>query len=102
MKARGPGENRAPLAAPFTAAALIAQQVGTIAIRDGLFLSFFPVSSLPYFMAGAALLAFPAAQLTGRVMARFGPVRVVPGLAAASALLFLVEYLLLGWAPRGA
>ena len=94
--------SRAALAAPLTAGALIAQQVGSNAIRDGLFLSFFPVASLPYFMAGAALLSFPAAQLMGRVMARFGPFRVVPGLAAASALSFLLEYGLLGWAPRAA
>ena len=36
--------------APLIAAALIAQQVGANAIRDGLLLSLFAVQSLPYFM----------------------------------------------------
>lgn len=93
---------RAQLVAPFTAGALIAQQVGSNALRDGLFLSYFPVTSLPYFMAGAALLALPAAQLSGRVLSRLGPVRVVPALFAANALLFLAEWVLLGLEPRAA
>ena len=37
----------ASAAAPLTAAALIAQQVGSHAVRDGLFLSFFPVQQVP-------------------------------------------------------
>jgi hypothetical protein len=40
-------ESKTRVAAPLTAAALIAQQVGGNAIRDGLFLSLFPVQSLP-------------------------------------------------------
>jgi hypothetical protein len=89
-------EARTAWAAPLTAAALIAQQVGANATRDGLFLSFFAVQSLPYFMAGAAVLAFFAAQASGRLLARFGPVRMVPVLLASSAVLFVVEWLLLG------
>ncbi len=87
------------LVAPLTAAALIAQQVGSNAIRDGLFLSLFPVQSLPYFMAGAAVLAIVAAQFSGRLLARLGPVRVAPALFASSAALFLVEWGLLRWQP---
>jgi ATP/ADP translocase len=86
--------------APLTAATLIAQQVGGNAMRDGLFLSLFPVQSLPYFMAGAAVLAIIASQLSGRLLARLGPVRVAPALVASNAALFLVEWLLLGWQPR--
>ena len=71
-------QRRAHVLAPLTAAALIAQQVGSNALRDGLFLSSFPVSSLPYFMAGAAVLAVPAAHASGRLLTRFGPIRVVP------------------------
>ena len=92
--------SRARVAAPLTAAALIAQQVGGNAIRDGLFLSFYPVQSLPYFMAGAAVLAILAAQASGRLLARLGPARVVPVLFASNAALFLVEWLWLGWQPR--
>ena len=63
-------EPKAQAAASLTAAALIAQQVGGNAIRDGLLLSFFPVESLPYFMAGAAVFAIAAAPLSGRLLAR--------------------------------
>jgi hypothetical protein len=95
-------EPKPELIAPLTAAALIAQQVGGNAIRDGLFLSLFPVEKLPYFMAAAAILAVAAAQLSGRLLARRGPVRVVPILIGSSAALFLAEWILLGWQPRTA
>jgi hypothetical protein len=76
--------------------------VGANAIRDGLFLTSFPVQRLPYFVGGAAVLALPAAQLSGRLMSRFGPARVVPALLAASALLFFGEYGLVASHPRAA
>jgi hypothetical protein len=88
--------------APLIAAALIAVQVGGNAIRDGLFLTLFAVESLPYFMAVAAVLAIVAAQLSGRLLSRLGPARVVPFLFASHAALFLVEWVLLGWEPRAA
>ncbi|HMF98762.1 MAG TPA: hypothetical protein VKE96_30890 [Vicinamibacterales bacterium] len=93
-------EAKPEVIAPLTAAALIAQQVGGNAIRDGLFLSLFAVQSLPYFMAGAALLAIVAAQVSGRLLTRFGPARIVPSLFATNAALFLVEWVLLGRQPR--
>ena len=86
--------------APLTAAVLIAQQVGSNAIRDGLFLSWFPVTSLPYFIAGAAVLSIPAAQSSGRFLARFSPARVVPVILGLSGVLFLAEWALLGWQPQ--
>ena len=97
MTARNPH-----LVAPVTAAALIAQQVGGNAIRDGLFLSLFTVQTLPYFMAGAAVLAIVGAQLSGRLLTRLGPTRATPAIIAASAVLFLFEWLLLGSQPRAA
>ena len=60
------------------------------------------MQTLPYFMAGAAVLAIAAAQVSGRLLARLGPARVVPVLFASSAALFLVEWLLLGPRPRAA
>ena len=85
-----------------TAAALIAQQVGANAIRDGLVLSLFPVQSLPFFMAGAAVLALFATPLSGRFLTRLGPVRVAPALFASNAALFLAEWMLLEWQPTAA
>ena len=64
----------------MTAAALIAQQVASNAVRDALFLTWYQVTSLPYFMAAAAVLAIPAAESSGRLLARFGPARVVPSI----------------------
>ena len=93
--------NRTPyLAALVTASALIMQQVGGNAIRDGLFLSFYSVQSFPYLIAGAALCALVAAPLAGRLLTRLGPARAVPRVIAAHAALFLVEWLLLGPQPR--
>ena len=93
-------ERRAHILAPVTAAALIAQQVGSNALRDGLFLSNFSVSKLPLLMGAAAVLALPAAQLSGRILTRFGPIRVVPVVLGLSAMLFFMEWTLLGWLPR--
>jgi hypothetical protein len=95
-------ESKRPVAAPLTAAALIAQQVAGNAIRDGLFLTLFTVQSLPYFMAGAAVLAIVAARISGRLLARLGPVWVVPRLFGLNAALFLVEWVLIGGQPRAA
>jgi hypothetical protein len=88
------------LAAPLTAAALIAQQVASNAVRDALFLTWFQVTTLPYFMAAAAVLAIPAAELSGRLLGRFGPARLVPFILGVSSVLFLVEWNLLGGHPR--
>jgi hypothetical protein len=93
-------EAKASVAAPLTAAALIAQQVGMNAIRDGLFLSHFPVQTLPYFIGGAAVLAVAVGRLAGPVLARVGPMRFVPALFASNAVLFLVEWLLVRSEPR--
>ena len=95
-------DRKASIVAPLTASALIAQQVGANAMRDGLFLSLFTVQSLPYFMAAAAVLAIGAAQLSGRILTRLGPSRVTPALIAVNAAFFLVEWTLLGIQPRAA
>jgi len=95
-------DRKAYLIAPVTASALIAQQVGANAMRDGLFLSLFKVQSLPYFMAAAAVLAIAAAQVSGRLLTRLGPARVAPALIAFNAAFFLVEWVLLGVQPRAA
>ena len=88
------------LIAPLTAAALIAQQVASNAVRDALFLTWFPVTSLPYAMVAAAVLAIPAAESSGRLLTRFGPARVVPFILGVSSVLFLIEWNLLGGQPR--
>ena len=81
--------------APAVAAALVAQQVASNAGRDALFLTHFDVTTLPWFTAAAAALSLPAAIGSGRLLARLGPVRVVPWLLASSGALFLLEWALL-------
>ena len=93
---------RSALLAPLTAAALIGQQVASNAVRDALFLTWFPVTTLPYFMAAAAVLAIPAAESSGRLLARFGPAHFVPSILAVNSALFLAEWSLLGGHPRAA
>jgi hypothetical protein len=88
------------LLAPLTAGALIAQQVASNALRDALFLTWFEVTTLPYFMAAGAVLAIPAAESSGRLLARFGPARFVPLILGVGSALFLVEWSLLGAYPR--
>lgn len=93
---------RARSLAPIVAAALVAQQVASNAGRDALFLTHFDVTTLPWFVAGAAALSLPAAIASGRLLARLGPVKVVPWLLASSGALFLLEWGLLAPVPRAA
>ena len=93
---------RARSLAPIVAAALVAQQVASNAGRDALFLTHFSVTTLPWFVAGAAALSLPAAVASGWLMARLGPVKVVPWLLASSGALFLLEWGLLEPLPRAA
>src|SRR6185295_464201 len=90
----------ARVVAPITAGAIVAQQIGSNASRDALFLSQFAVTTLPYFVAAAALLSFPASRLSGRLLVRFGPQRIVPYALALGAVLFLTDWLLISSHPR--
>lgn len=85
----------AVLAAGSTAALAIAFQTAGKATRDAVFLSVYPVTSLPAMVVGAAgasvLLALGAAW----ALTRAGPSRLVPLGFGASAVLLLAEWLLL-------
>jgi hypothetical protein len=94
--------SRQHLVAPVIAATLLAQQVASNALRDALFLSSFAVTTLPWFIAASAVLAAPAAEASGRLLARFGPARLVPVVFGLSGLLFLIEWALIGGQPRAA
>ncbi|MEK7667875.1 MAG: MFS transporter [Gemmatimonadota bacterium] len=81
---------------------MIAFQVAGRATRDALFLSHFAVTSLPRMMAAAAVISFVAALVMARVLARFGPSRLVPTLLIWSAVLQVGEWGLFALAPRPA
>ena len=66
--------------APLTAAALLAQQVASNALRDALFLTWFPVTTLPYFIAAAAILAIPRRSRPAVSSPGSGRLAVVPSI----------------------
>jgi len=81
------------------AATMIANQVAGKAARDAIFLSVYDVSHLPTMVIGAAFASVIAVLATARVMARFGPGRVVPWAFILSAILMMGEWTLLKRTP---
>lgn len=93
-------DRRAGLAALLSAALMIAQQVGTKATRDALFLSSFDAEDLPRVVIASAAASLVAVLAATRAFARFGPARVVPLAFTASAGLYAAEWALEGTSPR--
>ena len=86
----------ATISALFVVSAFVAGKAG----RDAILLSRFSVTSLPLFIGLSAALSLPIILLTGRLMVRFGPARLIPVMNAASGLFAIGEWLLLGSYPR--
>lgn len=97
MRERDRSASRAALIA---AAVMIAQQVGSKATRDALFLSSFDPEDLPTVVIASAAASLVAVLTATRAYARFGPARVVPVAFASSAALYGAEWLLVQTAPR--
>jgi len=85
---------RAVVVAAVTAALMIAFQTAAKATRDALFLSTFPVETLPTMVIVAALLSLTLALASARLLTRLGPARVVPVAFGASAVLLVGEWAL--------
>ncbi len=77
-----------------TVALLVAQQVASKAARDALFLGQWSVEYLPWAMLGSAAGSLLAAFGLTRILRRFGPARVIPGVLLVSCLLYLLEWYL--------
>jgi AAA family ATP:ADP antiporter len=88
------------LAAALTATVMIAFHMAAKATRDALFLSSFPITALPAMVIGASVVSVALALGATRLMSRVGPARVVPIAFAASAVLLLGEWALIGVARR--
>ncbi|MEQ8231869.1 MAG: Npt1/Npt2 family nucleotide transporter [Gammaproteobacteria bacterium] len=73
----------------LSATLMIAHQVGGKATRDAVFLSHYDVTQLPKMVIVAALLSMLAVIVMSRLLARFGPSRVVPLAFLVSAGLFV-------------
>lgn len=74
---------------------MVAHQVAGKALRDGLFLSRFAPSDLPKVVAASAIVAIVLGIAFARLMAWFGPRRVVPVAFGLGAVFHLAEYLYL-------
>jgi AAA family ATP:ADP antiporter len=83
----------------FAATTMIAQQVAGKATRDALFLSNFDVTNLPKVMIASAIASMAGVLIMSRLLSRFSPFALVPGVFGASAILFIGEWLLLGSHP---
>jgi AAA family ATP:ADP antiporter len=84
----------------FAATTMIAQQVAGKATRDALFLSNFDVTNLPKVMIASAIASMAGVLIMSRLLSRFSPFALVPVVFGASAILFIGEWLLLGFHPR--
>lgn len=94
------GDRSAALAALLSAAIMIAQQVGSKATRDALFLSSFDPEDLPRVVIASAAASMVAVLAASRAYARFGPAKVVPGAFGVSAALYAGEWALAEPLPR--
>lgn len=71
---------------------MLAHQVAGKAVRDGLFLSRFAPSDLPKVVASAAIVAVLFGLGFARLLARYGPTRLVPAAFTVGSLMHLAEY----------
>ena len=96
------GVSAAVWLASIASGALVAQHVAGKATRDTLFLTHFDLAQLPAAMIGAALVSLLAVVGFSRVLAKYGPARVVPLIFGSATLLFLAEWWLSLHSARGA
>ncbi len=76
------------------AALMIAEHIAGKATRDALFLSYFDVSQLPKLMMASAVLSVVAVVAMSRLLARFGPARLIPALFLGSGVLLAGQWVL--------
>jgi AAA family ATP:ADP antiporter len=86
----------AVVSAAAASAAMIAFQVAGKATRDALFLSSYPIRMLPSMVIASAVLSVLAMFWAVRRMSVHGPWRFIPALFAASTVLLLAEWALVG------
>ncbi|MBL9016569.1 MAG: hypothetical protein JNL83_20440 [Myxococcales bacterium] len=79
---------------------MVAVFVAGKAARDAILLSEFGIGYLPLFIGIASVVAFPVIVIAGKLMARFGPVKLVPIANLVSAAMLVAEWVLLEQFPR--
>lgn len=90
----------ATYAAIVAAVLAIAGQVAGKATRDALFLSSFPITDLPTMVIASSVVSVLVVVSTSRLFARFGPAVVTPLAFFLSAVLALIEWLLIDARPQ--
>lgn len=80
--------------------AMIAYHVGSKAVRDALFLSWFDVTSLPTMVIVAALFSIVCVMGCSRLMSRIGPATLVPAAFTASGFLQIAVWIAIEQHPR--
>jgi ATP:ADP antiporter, AAA family len=93
-------DQRSAWIATVSAVIVIASFVASKAARDAILLARFDITSLPLFLTISAVTSLPIILVAGRLMARWGPARLIPVLNIVSAMLSLGEWLLIADAPR--
>src|SRR4051794_2273774 len=93
-------DRRAARIATVCALGIVAAFVAGKAARDAILLANFSIGSLPLFTGLAAALSLPVIVLTGRLMTRLGPARLVPAMNIASGLLLVAEWVFIDTWPR--
>lgn len=88
--------------AMLCAAAVTAQFIAGKATRDALYLASLDVTSLPAMIMACAVVSIGLVALTSKGLHAVSPAAFVPIAFSLSALLFLVEWLVLPFAPRAA
>lgn len=86
--------------AALAAGLLIAQQVAVKVVRDGFYLSQFPVSTLPVAVSAGAVLSLAAVVVLSRGRGRVPPARLLEWMLWSSAALLVAEWALSLAAPR--
>ncbi|ODS59611.1 MAG: hypothetical protein ABS36_01410 [Acidobacteria bacterium SCN 69-37] len=87
-----------PVTSPLTrwaalvAGFMLAHQVAAKAVRDSFFLTVFPATSLPSMVMAAAVVSIAAVPIYSRLLARYGPNRLVPAGFLLSAAAHVVEW----------
>jgi len=97
---RKPEADYLVLTAVVSATSMIAFQVAGKATRDALFLSSFPLESLPAVIAASAAVAILAVFGASRLLSTRGPGVVIPYAFGASAILLLAEWTFYRFSPR--
>ncbi len=88
------------LVATAAVATLIAQHIAGKATRDALFLTYFPVERLPLMMIVSAAVSVAGVLFMSRLLARFGPARLIPVVFGLSAGLLLMQWQLMDSEPQ--